>query len=35
MNKKVTILKHGLTYSLVRWGSHQGYMHNGMIFAFP
>lgn len=28
---KVTVLKHGLTYCLVRCGAHEGYLHKGMI----
>ena len=32
---KVTILKHGPTYCLVRCGPHEGYLHKGMIVALP
>lgn len=30
-NGKVTVLKHGPTYCLVRCGPHEGYLHKGMI----
>ncbi|AUD06564.1 hypothetical protein [Spirosoma pollinicola] len=30
-NEKVTVLKHGPTYCLVRCGPYEGYLHKGMI----